>query len=208
MSERGLHQRILYWLGQTLTRILCVLLGRLEVIGQENVPQEGGVLIASNHLSNLDPPLIGSSIRRPIHYFAKEELFQIPIFGWIIAQVNAFPVKRLEHDIGAFRKAYALLSQGEGVLLFPEGHRSKTGDLGPAKPGLAMLAVKAGVPVVPVCILNSHGLLKFKKLKIAFGHPLKPSKQVQENRSYEIFASEIMEAIAALKSKLYNDSSS
>ena len=205
MRDRKLHQKILYRLIQALARILCILFGRLEIIGAENVPVTGGVLIASNHLSNLDPPLIGSSIARPIHYFATEELFQIPIFGWIIAQVNAFPVKRLEHDIGAFRKARALLSEGEGVLLFPEGHRSQTGDLGPAKPGLAMLAVKAGVPVVPVCILNSHRLLKFKKLKVAFGKPLRPSKETEENRSYDIFTGEIMAAIAALKSKLYNE---
>lgn len=208
MNQRKLHQRFLYWLSQSFARAVCVIFGRLEIIGAENVPKEGGALIASNHLSNLDPPLIAASIGRPIYFFAKEELFRVPILGWWIAQVNAFPVKRLEHDVGAFKKARALLARGESVLLFPEGRRSKTGDLGPPKPGCAMLAVKAGVPVVPVCIMNSHRLFEFKKLKVAFGTPIRPSKLMEENRSYEIFAGEIMAAIAALKSKLYNDGSS
>ncbi|OGR87401.1 MAG: hypothetical protein A3A86_00215, partial [Elusimicrobia bacterium RIFCSPLOWO2_01_FULL_60_11] len=186
----------------------CVVFGRIEIIGAENVPKEGGVLIASNHLSNLDPPLIGSSLRRPIHFFAKEELFRIPVLGWWISQINAFPVKRGEHDIGAFKKARDLLVQGEGVLLFPEGHRSRTGELGPPRPGAAMLAVKAGVPVVPVCIMNSHRALHFKKLKVAFGRPIRPGTRTAEDRSYDIFAAEIMAAIAALRSKMYNDGSS
>ena len=194
----------MYWLSQTLSHALLTMFGRLEIIGAENVPEEGGVLLASNHLSNIDPPLIGSSIRRPIHYFAKEELFRIPVLGWWIAHINAFPVRRGEHDIGAFKKARSLLAAGEGVLLFPEGHRSKTGELGAARPGAAMLAIKAGVPVVPVCIVNSHRLLQFEKLKVAFGKPMRPKGEP----SYEDFSAEIMAAIAGLRSKMYNDGSS
>src|SRR5205823_6089098 len=144
---------------------------RLEIKGAENIPSEGAVLIASNHLSNADPPLIGSSIKRPIHYFAKEELFHIPILGWLIAQVNAFPVKRLEHDVRAFKKAYSLLKSGEALLLFPEGTRSKTGELGKAKPGVGMLACKTQAPVIPAAIANSNRLSKLKPLKVHFGKP-------------------------------------
>ena len=194
----------LYRLSQVLARAFCLLFGRIQIIGAENVPKEGGVLIASNHLSNLDPPLIGSSVPRPLHYFAKEELFRVPVIGWWIDQINSFPVKRGEHDIRAFKMARDLLIEGEGVVLFPEGRRSKTGELGKAKPGVAMLAMKAGVPVVPVCIVNSHRLLQFEKLKVAFGKPMRP----EGGPSYEDFSGEIMAAIAALRSKMYNDGSS
>ena len=185
-----------------MSRLLFVAFGRVAIFGAENVPAHGGVILASNHLSNADPNLVGSSILRPIFYFAKEELFRQPILGWVLTQVNAFPVKRKEHDVGAFKKAQSLLAAGHGVLLFPEGRRSKTGELGRAKAGVGMLAYKAGVPVVPVCVVNSHRLFRFKKLKVAFGKPLHPKKDPQGRQSYQAFSDEIMAAIADLKLKM------
>ena len=139
LEPRRFSQKIIYWISHTFSRIFFMTFGRLDLQGTENIPETGAAIFASNHLSNFDPNLVGSCVKRPIYYFAKEELFRVPILGWWIAQVNAFPVKRLEHDIRAFKKARALLSQGEGVLLFPEGHRSKTGELGPPKPGATVL---------------------------------------------------------------------
>ncbi|OGR85747.1 MAG: hypothetical protein A2901_01150 [Elusimicrobia bacterium RIFCSPLOWO2_01_FULL_54_10] len=208
MKNHTLLQRFLYRLSQVISQILFRTLGLLIVHGRENIPKKGGYLLASNHLSNMDPPLVGSSLWRPIYYFAKEELFRIPVLGWWIAQINAFPVKRYEHDIGAFKKARAVLAAGEGLLMFPEGRRSKTGELGKAKPGAGMLAIKAGVPVIPVHITNSHKFLKFSRLRLDFGAPLWPSDEILRQENYEEFSAQIMAAIAALKSKMYNEPSS
>ena len=196
----GPLQIFLYRFAQAFSQILFRAVYRLEVKGREHIPSKGAVLIASNHISNLDPPLIGSSIFRPIHYFAKEELFKIPIFGWLIQQINAFPVKRFEHDIGAFKKAQSLLNQGEAVLLFPEGRRSKTGELGAPRPGIGLLAFNAQVPVVPACVINTDKPLQFKKIKLYFGPPIFP-KAVQEKSDHIAFSKAVMAAIADLKSK-------
>jgi len=204
IKPRKLYQKTLYRIGQVLSRILFTLFWRLKIDGHENIPKTGAFILASNHLSNADPPLLGSSICRPIYYFAKEELFRIPILGWLIAQMNAFPVKRKENDIAAFKKTFKLLSAGEGVLFFPEGRRSKTGELGGAKPGVGMLAVKTGVPVIPACLQNSNRLSSFAKLRVSFGKPLLPQPQ----DDYALFAQKVMAAIADLKSKMYNGSSS
>ena len=204
-ESRSLLNVFVYWAGKSVSALLFNVLWRREIQGAENVPVRGGALIASNHLSNLDPPLVGSSLPRPIHYFAKEELFEIPVFGWMIRRMNAFPVKRLEHDIGAFKKAHALLASGEVVLLFPEGHRSKTGELGAARAGVGMLACKAGVPVIPVCVSNTDKASRFKKIRIRFGKPLWPKEGLRQKEKYLAFAEEVMAAIADLKSKMYND---
>ncbi len=170
---------------------------------------KGGVLFASNHLANVDPPLVGCWMSRSIFYFAKEELFRIPVLGWFITQVNAFPVRRFDHDIGAFKKACGILAAGEGLLLFPEGRRSKTGELGAPKAGIALLAYKARVPVIPVCIQNTDKLQQFKRISLAFGKPIHPRSGAPEKGEYERFSAEIMAAIADLKSKmLYNVPSS
>ena len=133
-------QKFLYLFAKNVTFLLFKTFWRLEIIGKENVPLSGGALLASNHVSYADPPLVAASVDRFIHFFAKEELFHMPIIGWFISQVNAFPVKRFEHDIGAFKKAQKLLTQGEEVVIFPEGRRSKTGELGKARAGLGMFS--------------------------------------------------------------------
>src|SRR3989338_6890538 len=140
LEPRRFSQKIIYWISHTFSRIFFMTFGRLDLQGTENIPETGAAIFASNHLSNFDPNLVGSCVKRPIYYFAKEELFRVPLLGWILAQVNAFPVKRQEHDVGAFKHAHKVLAANQAVLLFPEGHRSKTGELGKAKAGVGMLA--------------------------------------------------------------------
>lgn len=200
-SPPTLFQRALYWIGKKFFLVAFKLFWRLEIIGQENVPKEGGVIIAANHLSYADPPLAGACCSRNLFYFAKVELFKNPIFGWLIHQVNAFPVKRYEHDITAFKTAQRVLENGHALLLFPEGRRSKTGELGKAKPGVGMLAKRVHVPVVPVCILNSNRMKEFRKLKVAFGKPLFPGPS-QDKSDYQTFSDAVLEAIANLKLKM------
>lgn len=152
---------------------------RLEVIGAGNIPLKGGIVIAANHVSLWDPPVLGTAIasrRWPIHFMAKEELFASPIFGYIITKLHTFPVRRGMADRAAIRTAVNLLETGEVVALFPEGTRSKNGHLGPAQPGVAMIAVKAGAPIIPAAIVNTNKILsaqsRLPKLKVIFGEPI------------------------------------
>ena len=199
-----LHQRFLYWLGVAVFWTFYKLVWRMEARGMENVPKTGGVLIASNHASNADPPFVTVNVSRQLYFFAKEELFKIPVFGWLIRQVNAFPVKRYEHDVGAFKRAQFLLEHGQAVLLFPEGRRSKDGRLGKAKPGVGMLAYKAGVPVVPVYIHNNNRLGALPKVTVTFGRPMVPPATANEKDAYQPFSDSVLGAVAELQAKMYN----
>ncbi len=124
----------------------------LRVRGAEHVPASGPALIVSNHQSILDPPVIGGAARRQIYFLAKAELFRIPMFGSLIRALHARPVRREGSDPGALRTAAQLLGEGKALLVFPEGTRSLNGRLGEGKPGVGMLAVTSGAPVVPVYV--------------------------------------------------------
>jgi 1-acyl-sn-glycerol-3-phosphate acyltransferase len=152
---------------------------RWEVIGVSNIPAKGGVVIAANHASLWDPPILGSAIasrRWPVHFMAKEELFKSTVLGYIITKLHAFPVRRGTADRVAIRTAINLLQAGEVVSLFPEGTRSKNGQLGPAQPGAAMIAVKAGVPIIPAAIIGTNKIFSnhnwLPKVKVVFGKPI------------------------------------
>ena len=140
----------LYLIVWTVVKVLCHVLFRLGVRGRANVPKTGGVLLAANHASNLDPTLIATSLWRPCHFLAKEELFRIPILGWIIANVNSHPIRRDGVDRKALRDTVEVMTSGNMLLLFPEGTRTRDGELQEAKPGAAMIAAQANVPIVPV----------------------------------------------------------
>lgn len=185
----------MYWCGYPLFYIPTHLIWRLRVVGRENVPQRGGVLIAANHVSLLDPPLIGSCLTRMVHFMAKQELFEIPIFGRLISHLNAFPIKRAERDMAAFKTAQRILENGGALIIFPEGTRQRGGRLGRPKAGVGMLAHMTNTPVVPVYVHNSGALKSFKKLTVCFGPPIPPSAEPD----HAAFAEKVMAAIAQLK---------
>jgi len=128
---------------------------RLSAVGTELVPRDGPLLLASNHSSLLDPPLIGSVLPRELDYMAKTGLFSIPGFGGLIRKLNAHPVDRTGSDSAALRLALRLLGDGRALLVFPEGTRGAEGRLGPAHAGAGMLAALSGAPVLPVYIQGS-----------------------------------------------------
>ncbi len=128
--------------------------------GYENIPRTGPFIIAANHLSFIDPPVIGAFIPRPIHYFARDTLFKPGLTNWLLTTLNGIPYKRgSDSDIGAMKYILKLLKEGAGLLLFLEGTRSLTGELQPPKPGLGMLACKTGVPIIPTRIFGSNDAL-------------------------------------------------
>ncbi len=116
---------ILFLTGRQIFRVMFSLFYRWHVDGVRNIPQSGGAVIAPNHIGFFDSTLIGSAAKRPVHFMAKKELFDIPVFGWIIKRTNAFPVKRGIQDITAVRNAFSLLKNGRLLLIFPEGTRQE-----------------------------------------------------------------------------------
>jgi len=196
---------VLYYLGRVLFRAIFRLLCSWEVEGRENLPQKGGVILAPNHISYLDPPLAGSAVNRPVYFMAKRELFSIPILGWLIRRTHAFPVSRGAADRQALRKAQELLERGEVVVMFPEGRRSPDGRLQHAELGLALIAARARALVVPMALIGSDRALprgspffRPAKIKVRIGPPLRFDEAANPHISRETlqpFADKIMEAI-------------
>jgi len=141
-----------------LLRTLLRLLTGYKVEGVEHVPPQGPLLVVSNHLHNADPVLVAVAIPRPLHYMAKKELFAIPVLRRLITYFGAFPVDRGKADRNAIRLADARLAEGFAVGMFPEGTRSVTGTMQPAHPGIALLALRSGAPVLPVAVIGSERL--------------------------------------------------
>jgi 1-acyl-sn-glycerol-3-phosphate acyltransferase len=170
---------MLYWIGWSLFKFILIVFGRWRVSGQENVPKEGPVILAPNHVSFADPPTAGCALYRQVRYMAKIELFKIPILGALIRGVGAFPVKQNTADRAAIKKALEFLSKGEIVCIFPEGGRSKDGKLMKAQAGLGMIALKSKAPVVPVALIGTDKLLPlhspfihFARVKVRYGKPM------------------------------------
>jgi 1-acyl-sn-glycerol-3-phosphate acyltransferase len=148
---------------------------RLRAVGTEHVPRTGGLIVASNHISFFDPPALGVALPRPLHYMAKQELFEIPVFGPIIRATNAFPVDRSRGDIGAIKRTVEMLRAGNAVAIFPEGGRNKDGQA-KARPGVALLAALSGAPVVPAYIDGTYGVRQFRPITVVFGPPFVPGE--------------------------------
>ncbi len=151
-------------------RIIFSLVYRWQVIGREHIPKEGPVILCANHISLWDPPLLGSGIERMVHFMAKEELFRIPVIGFLITKFGAFPVKRGAGDRAAIRTTLKVLEEGKILGIFPEGTRSKTGEVGEGMPGVAMFALKSQAQVIPVAIIGPYRM--FRPIKIVYGKPI------------------------------------
>lgn len=186
----------LYRIGWTALKLLLHLCFRVRVEGAENVPMSGPLIICSNHLSNWDIPAVGCSTRRPLSPMAKEELFRIPLLGWLIRKVGAFPVKRGAGDRAALRTAIGVLKDGKALLLFPEGTRSHTSRLGKGKPGVAFIAAHARTVLVPAGVSSRYRL--FGPVTVRFGPPLDLSRYYEaklDSVDLEHITQEIMDAI-------------
>jgi 1-acyl-sn-glycerol-3-phosphate acyltransferase len=172
---------------------------RVRVVGADHIPGSGGVLIAANHISNLDPPILGLAVPRPVSYMAKKELFAIPVLKTVITHLNAFSVDRQAGGTAALRAALRMLKEGRAVGVFPEGGRNVTGT-NEEKAGAAFLAAASGAPVVPAAIVGTRRLRPFAKVTVIFGDPLHVVRNRQSKEDDLAKASgEIMQRIRTLE---------
>ena len=173
-----------------------------KVTGTENVPMEGGLVVAANHRSYLDPPLLGTWFPRPIHYMAKQELWKVPLLGPLISAVNAFPVNRDAADIGSVKRALRILKDGGVVGIFPEGTRNVSGEA-EVKSGAVVLASSARCPVVPVGLVRTElatRRLRAAHVEINIGAPMtfQGSARKATKAEIEAWTDELMKKIATL----------
>lgn len=194
-----------YAITKIIFKILFKIFLRMEVSGKENIPAEGPMIIASNHLSLLDPPVLGTAATRKVNFMAKQELF-VPVLGDIYKALGAFPVRRGGADRAAIKHGLDILENGNALAIFPEGTRSKTGKLGKAEPGALMLAGKAHAVIVPACVSGTDikrcGRL-WPKVKVAFGKPMYfPQDKPVNKEVLKELTDELMQRIAELQKGL------
>jgi 1-acyl-sn-glycerol-3-phosphate acyltransferase len=148
---------MIHFILRSLSVLIFKLLFRIQAVGRENIPRKGGFIIASNHLSYLDPVAVGISCPRALNYMARHDLFTNRWFSWLLYGAHAFPVKRNSADLTALKEAIHRVRQGKGLLVFPEGTRQDKG-ASPVQPqaGVGFLAEKLGVPVVPAFVKGTE----------------------------------------------------
>lgn len=198
--------KALYKTAAFLIRLILGMNGGITVIGRENIPMQGGVLIAANHISYLDPPLIGAIMPRMATFMARKGLFEIPVLSLFIRQVS-IPVDRQRPRPSTIKEAVRRLRSGEAVVLFPEGRRSDTGELLEGKRGAGMLVSLSGVPVVPTLVIGADKALpvdakwlKRARITVVFGKPIyyTSTKKEADNEQDEI-SREIMTVISDMQ---------
>ena len=198
-----------YALARIVLTIPTILIYRVRGIGVKNVPKDGPLVLAPNHFSQMDHFFAGVYLRRKIRFMAKSQMFGPPVLTYIYKHGGVFPVRRGHHDEEAFETVHQLLDQGEMLLVYAEGGRSRSQELGEPKPGIGRIALESGVPIIPVAIHGSARVrgwkrLRFPKVTVQFGEPLRfavekaPSRERQLEIATEIFAQvrEMYEALA------------
>ncbi len=199
----------IYWAGWVLTRIISKLVFRIRTGGQENIPRQDGFILAMNHISNYDPPLVGSWMSRELYFFAKKELFQNRFFGAVIRQTNALPVNRQGVDRQAIRQAVNAIKRGFGLTMFPEGTRSRTDKFLNPKPGIGMIAARAGCPIAVGYIHGSNRpgdcFWGRDKLSVTYGETFSAEwvqSFPQSKEGYLQIAAAVMERIGEIKARV------
>jgi 1-acyl-sn-glycerol-3-phosphate acyltransferase len=195
----------IYWFFRATFQAFFKIFNRLEVIGSEYVPKTGGVIIAANHTSYLDPLVIGAALKRRATYMAREGLFKIPLVGTFVGSFS-FPVRRGKPQPSSIKEAVKRLNKGELIVMFPEGGRSAEGNILDAKRGVGMIATMSKVPIVPALIRGTEKSLpvgarvvKPAKIKVIFGKPIEINREEPDKQFQERICRDIMEEIRRLK---------
>jgi 1-acyl-sn-glycerol-3-phosphate acyltransferase len=185
----------------------------LEVVGRERVPASGGVIVAANHVSYLDIPIVGCSLARRADFLAKAELFQHPVVGWFFKRLGGVPIRREGVDRNALAEVERRLAAGHVVVMYPEGTRSPDERLREPRPGVGMLAVRTGVPVVPAYVAGTGEAwpagarwLRSRPITVVFGEPMRwrraeltTTDETVAKERYQRVSQEIMDRIAELQ---------
>ncbi len=151
----GVNGALLYSISRVIVGMLLLLV-RCQIRGRDNVPSQGALIVVANHLNFVDPPLVGSILSRRAVFMAKEELFRSRIVGYIMGALGAFPVSKGHLDRRALRRAVQVLADGQALVIFPEGMRSRGRRLKPAFPGAALIALRSGAPIIPIGITGTE----------------------------------------------------
>jgi 1-acyl-sn-glycerol-3-phosphate acyltransferase len=204
-----------YLIGWSFYRLVFAAYFRWRVCNNERVPLKGAVILASNHASFLDPPLVGSGLHRDINYLARKSLFRFPVLGWILRKVNAVPVDRDGGGAAGLRAIMDRLHAGGAIILFPEGTRTRDGNLQPARSGIGLTVIKSDAPVVPVRVFGTYEAwgrhVRFPRplpVVVKYGQPMyfeelraeaKVCSKARLKDIYQQVADEIMAAIGKLE---------
>ena len=200
--------RWVYWLGWMAFGAAFRTLFGLRIVGRENLITEGPVLVASNHQSFLDPPLIGNLYQTEMVFLARKTLF-VGFFKWLYPQWNAIPVDQDRPDMSSLKTIIRRLKEGHRVLVFPEGARTLDGEIGEAAPGIGLIAAKSGAVIQPVRISGAREALprgsariRFARITVSVGPPIRLTAEdlraTAGKEGYERITEKIMRAIAAL----------
>jgi len=198
-----------YWFFKNLAKLLAKIIFRFRVIHPERLPQSGGLILAANHQSYFDPPLVGICSNRAVHYLARKTLMEWPFFGPLFPDMNVIPVDRDGNDMSALKTVIRKIKEGEGVVLFPEGTRSRDGNLQPGQAGVGLVIAKTLAPVVPVRIFGSYEAfprgskgVKLHPIRVVIGEPIHFTKEDVANadrETYRQLSQRVMDAIARLE---------
>ncbi len=198
--------KLVYYTGWTFFRSITKILFRIKISGQENFPKKGGFILASNHQSYLDPPVVGSWAPRPVYFMTKAELFKNKALEWYLNNTNAIPVRRGEMDRQAIRAILDVISSGNGITIFPEGTRSQSGEFLDPKAGIGMIAKKAECPIIPTYVSGFNQLKNVfwgkAKLSITYGKPIQTEWVVSQEKGkvgYSAIAQHVMDEIRKIK---------
>jgi cytidylate kinase len=203
------------WLYRVLYSIIHLpfrVLFRVKVKGIENVPPVGGVVVACNHRSNLDPFFLGCACSREIHFMAKAEVWSFKPLGWLVDRLGTFPVRRGEMDRQAVRRAFDILGEGAVLGLFPEGRRQREKDVGEIRPGVGLFSLRENVVTIPAVIRGSdriirHHVLCFPRVTVTFGPPLDlPGEEVARSKRTFAATQRLVDAFHVLLSLAEQDS--
>lgn len=199
---------MLYWIIRAIAVLACKILFRIKVFGKKNIPKKRGFILVSNHLSYLDPVVLGVACPRKLNFMAKHDLFYNPLFSWFISELGAFAVKRESADISALKEAIKRLKNGNALLIFPEGSRSVNRISTQPQAGVGFLAAKLDVPVIPAFIKGTDACwgrgTKFIKplpISVYFGKQI----SLERRRPYQALASDIMRSIRQLSCPAYSN---
>ncbi|MEK7871960.1 MAG: lysophospholipid acyltransferase family protein [Nitrospirota bacterium] len=200
-----------YSIVKGMLSVLIWLFFKFKVFGAENIPNEGGVIIASNHVSYLDIPFLACATGRSVDFIAKSELFRNRVAGWILKRLGTFPVKRGSIDRWAISEAIKRLRDGRVIAIYPEGARSRDGRLSDPKRGIGMLVALSGVRVIPSFIMGTDSVLprgarriRLNPVRLYLGSPLDFSSLINVKKGKELYteiSEEIMRGIGDLEAK-------